>query len=108
MKGTPTLSDRIARRAYEIFQARGQQHGHDWADWFQAEREIRLTETAERLICAVIGHLNGGSPRIGGTERLADWLVERRIHAYDWPEVKNRISLRVDERGVHFAHIDLA
>lgn len=46
--------------------------------------------------------------KTGSTERLADWFDEQRIHASDWPDVKNRISLRVDECGVHFAHIDPA
>lgn len=35
-----TLHDRIARRAHEIFETRGKQHGQDWSDWFEAEREI--------------------------------------------------------------------
>jgi DUF2934 family protein/DUF2971 family protein len=49
-----TSHDRIARRAYEIFQARGEQHGEDWADWFQAERHIRLTEpTLDELIARI-------------------------------------------------------
>ncbi len=30
----------IARRAYELFEARGGEHGHDWEDWFQAELEL--------------------------------------------------------------------
>jgi hypothetical protein len=30
----------IARRAYEIFLARGAEHGHDLDDWLQAEREV--------------------------------------------------------------------
>lgn len=30
----------IARRAYELFEARGREHGHDWEDWFQAESEL--------------------------------------------------------------------
>lgn len=30
----------IAARAYELFQARGGQHGNDWADWFRAEAEV--------------------------------------------------------------------
>jgi len=30
----------IARRAYELFEARGCEHGHDWEDWFQAESEL--------------------------------------------------------------------
>lgn len=42
------------------------------------------------------------------TERLVDWFDQRRIYAHDWSYVRSRISLRVDECGVHFAHIDLA
>jgi HSP20 family molecular chaperone IbpA len=30
----------IARRAYELFEARGYEHGHDWEDWFRAESEL--------------------------------------------------------------------
>ena len=30
----------IARRAYELFEARGGEHGHDWEDWFRAESEV--------------------------------------------------------------------
>jgi hypothetical protein len=31
----------IALRAYQKFLARGCQHGNDWADWFEAERELK-------------------------------------------------------------------
>ena len=31
----------IASRAYQLFQARGGEHGSDWEDWLQAERELR-------------------------------------------------------------------
>ena len=34
--------DAIARRAYELYELRGRQDGHDWDDWFQAEDELRL------------------------------------------------------------------
>lgn len=34
------LSDRISRRAYEIFEANGKMFGHDLEDWFNAESEI--------------------------------------------------------------------
>jgi len=41
---TPTLPesrmDRISQRAYEIYQRRGGQGGHEMDDWLQAEREI--------------------------------------------------------------------
>lgn len=32
--------DQIAVRAYELFCARGYQHGHDVEDWLIAEREL--------------------------------------------------------------------
>jgi hypothetical protein len=37
--GEPRLR-RIARRAHELFLARGAGHGNDLEDWLQAEREI--------------------------------------------------------------------
>ena len=37
--------ERVARRAYERFQLRGGEHGHDQEDWFGAERE--LTEASD-------------------------------------------------------------
>jgi len=30
----------ITRRAYEIFENRNREHGHDWEDWFRAESEL--------------------------------------------------------------------
>lgn len=32
--------EEIARRAHEIFLARGGDHGHDLEDWLQSEREL--------------------------------------------------------------------
>jgi len=34
------ISAAIARRAYELFEARGSAHGHDCEDWFRAESEL--------------------------------------------------------------------
>ena len=34
----------IASRAYELFETRGCEHGHDWEDWFRAESELHLNE----------------------------------------------------------------
>jgi Protein of unknown function (DUF2934) len=36
----PTRAE-IARRAYEIFLERGEVHGRDLDDWFQAEHELK-------------------------------------------------------------------
>ena len=35
--------DRIARRAYELYQARGGGDGRDFEDWLAAEREFSRT-----------------------------------------------------------------
>ncbi len=34
---------RIAERAYTLFQENGCEHGNDWSDWFEAERQIKET-----------------------------------------------------------------
>jgi len=45
----------IARRAYELFEARGGEHGHDWEDWFRAQSEllrpvsVTMSESEDRL-----------------------------------------------------------
>jgi len=39
---TGPTHEQIARRAYEIFLARGGQSGNPEQDWHQAERELRL------------------------------------------------------------------
>lgn len=40
-KNTVT-AQQVAQRAFEIFLARGGQHGRDVEDWLQAERELSL------------------------------------------------------------------
>jgi hypothetical protein len=35
------ISSLIEKRAYEIYEARGKEPGHEEEDWFQAEREIK-------------------------------------------------------------------
>jgi HSP20 family molecular chaperone IbpA len=45
----------VARRAHELCEKRGGEHGHDWEDWFQAESElirpvsVALSESRDRL-----------------------------------------------------------
>lgn len=33
--------EKIRDRAFEIYEGRGAEPGHDWDDWLQAERELR-------------------------------------------------------------------
>jgi len=35
------LEDQIRCRAYELFEQRGKEDGHDLEDWFRAEEEIK-------------------------------------------------------------------
>lgn len=38
--GEEALLRRIAEKAYEIYQSRGELHGHDLDDWLEAERLV--------------------------------------------------------------------
>jgi hypothetical protein len=40
-----TDPDAIARRAYELFQARGSEPGHEMDDWLQAEAQLNAAAT---------------------------------------------------------------
>jgi len=42
------LGSRIADRAYELYVQRGQEHGHDFEDWLEAERQILPKERSAR------------------------------------------------------------
>lgn len=41
----PNLEEQIRKRAYELFEARGSEEGHELEDWLRAEEEIRARET---------------------------------------------------------------
>ena len=38
---TTNIEERIRCRAYELYEARGGEHGRDLEDWFRAEGEIK-------------------------------------------------------------------
>lgn len=35
------LFSMVQKRAYELYEKRGRAHGDDWADWNEAERQIK-------------------------------------------------------------------
>lgn len=49
------IQHQLACRAFELFEARNREHGHDWEDWFRAESEllrpvsIAMRESGDRL-----------------------------------------------------------
>lgn len=47
--------DRVARRAYERYEARGREDGRDMEDWFEAERELRQSTSSTDTALADTG-----------------------------------------------------
>ena len=37
-------SDEVARRAYDLYQSRGGQHGADFDDWIEAEQQLKRVQ----------------------------------------------------------------
>ncbi len=46
----PNLEEEIRRRAFELYEQRGRQDGHDMDDWLRAEAEV--TRSAVKTIIA--------------------------------------------------------
>jgi hypothetical protein len=46
MKSSPELQDQIRRRAYELYEQRGRNDGHEVSDWLQAESEVAQKKIA--------------------------------------------------------------
>ena len=44
---TQVAHDHIAHRAYELYEERGKEPGHDMDDWLKAEHEIEVRQSAE-------------------------------------------------------------
>lgn len=103
----------IARRAFELFEKRNGEHGHDWEDWFQAESEllrpvsVATLEGGDRLSLRVnvLGFgetelLVGIEPKRvvilgkkevvtteteGGKIEYLDWYPDQILHVIDLP-----------------------
>ena len=48
MKSTPDLQEQIRRRAYELYEQRGREDGHELDHWLRAESEV-----AQKKVTAV-------------------------------------------------------
>ena len=46
MKSASELQDQIRRRAYELYEQRGSNDGHEVSDWLQAESEVAQKKVA--------------------------------------------------------------
>jgi hypothetical protein len=50
MKSAPELQEQIRHRAYELYEQRGRDEGHELDDWLQAESE--LTKPKAKTVAA--------------------------------------------------------
>jgi hypothetical protein len=79
--GRPDLRERIARRAYEIYEERGRTDGEDLNDWLRAEAEVKSSVMAEK---------RRAIERKGANKEEILWrsvnLTARRLAEVDTPE----------------------
>lgn len=46
--GSNAFAERVEKKAYELFEKRGGQHGSDWQDWFEAQRLVEEEMITEK------------------------------------------------------------
>jgi HSP20 family molecular chaperone IbpA len=75
----------LARRAHELFELRGGEHGHDWEDWFRAESELLLpvsvviSQTGDRIsVRANVGRLRPNDLKVAFEPRRIIVLGRKR------------------------------
>ena len=93
----------IAHRAYELYEARGGQHGHDLEDWFRAEAdlqwpgEVKVAESAGVVVVNI--ELAGFAPeeiKVGiEPHRVIIWGKKERPVQQEPQELSHTASLRV-------------
>ena len=94
---------RVARRAYELFEDRGCNSGHEWQDWFQAESEllrpvpIEIAEERDKIIvrASVLGF--DAAELKAAVEPLLLTIRHKRNHCGAWgKEPLRRLDSRRD------------
>jgi HSP20 family molecular chaperone IbpA len=103
----------IARRAYELFEKRGGEHGHDWEDWFRAESEIlrpvsvSMSESDDRIsVRANVLGLDGNELKVSVEPQRITILGKKEMSASESEEGKMEFIDRVPDQILHM--IDLA
>lgn len=102
----------IARRAFELFEKRNREHGHDSEDWFRAESElirpvsIMIHESSEKLSLhanvfgftekellvsiepkrvAILGRKEIAAEAVGRELEFSDWYPDQILRVIDLP-----------------------
>ncbi len=103
----------IARRAYELFEKRGGEHGHDWEDWFRAESEllrpvsVSMSESDDRIsVRANVLGFEGNELKVSVEPQRITILGKKELTATASEEGKTEYIDRVPDQILHT--IDLA
>ena len=81
---TDAAHEAVRRPAYESYEQRGREDGHDWDDWIAAERELRGSAVAQGIeVQAEDARANAGrrrpaKPPSGARSELAQGLIPRK------------------------------
>ena len=57
-----TLEDQIRRRAYELYEKRGREDGHDLEDWLRAEEEVQEMQALSAAVRTIELELSATPP----------------------------------------------
>jgi hypothetical protein len=108
--------DEIARRAYEIFETRGRQHGRDLDDWLRAERELYRQAPQKELNSAMAHPHLAFCPYLSVQKviEFADWQLGP-VESFEdqWADVKFKSQSKaflakfVDNSGKPIEHPSL-
>jgi len=112
----------IARRAHELFEARGREHGHDIDDWFRAQSEllcpvsISISQSKDRIdLCATVVGFDEtnlkisieprqitilGDKETSGTKAQVATVEQARSYPYQILEVVDLATEVMPERAV--------
>ena len=66
---TNAAHEAVQRRAYELYEQRGREDGHDWDDWIAAERELRGSAVAQGIEVQGAGAPRSLSPKANSRRR---------------------------------------
>jgi len=78
------LQEKIAKRAYELFIARGGQHGYHIADWLQAEKE--MTKASSSKVAA--------APAKAAPEAKKTTTAPAAVKATSAPAAKKKVAAK--------------
>lgn len=69
----------VERRAYELYERRGREDGHDWDDWLAAERELRRSAAEASEVATEVSSANVRRRRANQSQREARSEFARQL-----------------------------